>query len=59
MLDDHKDFEFSYFYNIDNALIEALYQDHDLFSLLLENDEIKREASGIFAEEIYNSLSKA
>lgn len=51
-----KDFEFSYFDNIDNALIEGLDQNQDFFSLLLENDELKREVLGIFAEEIYNSL---
>ena len=53
-----KDFEFSYFDNIDNALIEGLDQNQDFFSLLLENDELKREVLGIFAEEIYNSLRK-
>lgn len=54
-----KDFEFSYFDNIDDALTEGLDQNHDFFSLLLGNDEIKREVLGIFAEEIYNSLRKA
>ena len=54
-----KDFEFSYFDNIDDALIEGLDQNQDFFSLLLGNDEIKREVLGIFAEEIYNSLRKA
>lgn len=54
-----KDFEFSYFDNIDDALIEGLDQNQDFFSLLLKNDEIKREVLGIFAEEIYNSLRKA
>lgn len=51
-----KDFEFAYFNNIDDALIEGLDQNQDFFSLLLENDEIKRQLLGIFAEEIYNSL---
>ena len=54
-----RDFEFSYFDNIDDALIEGLDQNQDFFSLLLGNDEIKREVLGIFAEEIYNSLRKA
>ena len=53
-----KDFEFSYFDNIDDALIEGLDQNQDFFSLLLGNDEIKRQVLGIFAEEIYNSLRK-
>lgn len=51
-----KDFEFAYFDNIDDALIEGLSQNQDFFTLLLQNDEIKKEVLGIFAEEIYNSL---
>ena len=54
-----KDFEFSYFDNIDDALIEGLDQNQDFFSLLLGNDEIKREVLGIFAEDIYKSLRDA
>lgn len=54
-----KDFELSYFDNIDDALIEGLDQNQDFFSLLLGNDEIKREVLGIFAEEIYKSLRDA
>lgn len=51
-----KDFEFAYFDNIDDALIEDLNQNHDFFSLLLQNEEIKREVLGIFTNEIYKSL---
>lgn len=51
-----KDFEFTYFDNIDNALIEGLEQNQDFFRLLLENDEIKKKVLGIFADEIYSSL---
>ncbi len=51
-----KDFEFAYFDNIDDALIEGLSQNQDFFSLLLQNDDIKREVLGIFTEEIYKSL---
>lgn len=54
-----KDFEFSYFDDIDDALIEGLEQNQDFFSLLLNDEEIKREVLGIFTEEIYNSLKKA
>lgn len=53
-----KDFEFSCFDDIDDALIEGLEQNQDFFSLLLNDDEIKREVLGIFTEEIYNSLKK-
>lgn len=54
-----KDFEFAYFDNIDDALIEGLEQNQDFFSLLLDNEEIKRKVLGIFSEEIYNSLKEA
>lgn len=53
-----KDFEFAYYDNIDNALIEGLEQNQDFFSLLLSNDEMKHKVLGIFSEEIYNSLRK-
>ena len=53
-----EDFEFSYFDNIDDALIEGLSQNQDFFSLLLDNDDVKKEILGIFSEEIYKSLRK-
>ena len=51
-----KDFEFSFYDDIDEALIEGLEQNQDFFTLLLNNDEIKRSVLGIFASEIYTSL---
>ena len=54
-----KDFEFSYFDDIDDALSEGLSQNQDFFSLLLSNDEIKREVMGIFSDEIYRSLRES
>ncbi len=54
-----RDFEFSYFDDIDDALIEGLAQNQDFFSLLLSNEEMKREVLGIFADEIYRSLRNA
>ena len=51
-----KDFECSYFDDIDDALIEGLEQNQDFFFMLLSNDEIKRQVLGIFTEEIYTSL---
>lgn len=50
------DFVFSYFDGIDDALIEGLSQNQDFFSLLLSNDEMKKEVLGIFVSEIYKSL---
>lgn len=54
-----KDFEFSYFDDIDDALIEGLSQNQDFFSLLLKNDEIKHQVLGIFSDEIYKGLKKS
>lgn len=54
-----KDFEFSYFDDIDDALIEGLSQNQDFFSLLLNNEEIKKEVLGIFTSEIYKSLRES
>ncbi|MCD8046615.1 MAG: DEAD/DEAH box helicase family protein, partial [Clostridiales bacterium] len=51
-----QDFELSYFNDIDDALIEGLSQNQDFFSLLLSNDELKRQVLGIFTNEIYKSL---
>lgn len=51
-----KDFEFSFYDDIDKALIEGLEQNQDFFTLLLNNEEIKRSVLGIFAGEIYTSL---
>jgi AcrR family transcriptional regulator len=40
----------------DDALIEGLTQNQDFFTLLLQNEEIKKEVLGIFTDEIYKSL---
>ena len=45
--------ELSFF---DDALVEGLEQNQDFFSLLLDNDEIKRQVLGIFAADVYNEL---
>jgi type I restriction enzyme R subunit len=54
-----KDFEYTYYDNIDDALIEGLEQNQDFFSLLLGNNDMKKKVMGIFADEIYNSLKEA
>lgn len=51
--------QFSYFDDIDDALIEGLSQNQDFFSMLLSNDEMKRQVLGIFSEEIYKSLRES
>ena len=54
-----KDFEFSYYSGVDDALIEGLSQNQDFFKLLLNDDNIKKEVLGIFMSGIYKSLKKA
>ena len=51
-----KDFEFSYFDHIDDALVDALAEDKDFSSFLLKNEDIKKQLMGIFAQEIYKTL---
>lgn len=51
-----KDFEFSYFSSVDNALLDGFNQNQDFFTLLLRNENIRKEILGIFMEEIYKSL---
>ena len=54
-----QDFEFSYFDDIDDALIEGLSQNQEFFSMLLSNDEMKHQVMGIFSDEIYKSLRES
>lgn len=54
-----KNFELAYFDNVNDALIEGLSQNQDFFTLLLSNDNVKKELLGIFVDEIYKSLNKA
>ena len=56
LVNDQNNFEFTYFDNIDDALIEGLSQNQDFFTLLLNNNDMKRDVLGIFASEIYRSL---
>ncbi len=50
------DFKFSYFSNIEDALIEGLDQNQGFFSYLLDNEDAQKEVLGIFMSEIYKSL---
>ena len=50
------DFEFSFYDDIDEALIKGLEHNKDFFSLLLNHDDLKRSVLGIFESEIYTSL---
>ena len=48
--------EFAFFDHVDDALIDGLEQNQDFFTLLLQNDEIKREVLGLFVSDTYQSL---
>lgn len=50
------DFKFSYFSNVEDALIEGLGQNQGFFSYLLDNADAQKEVLGIFLSEIYRSL---
>lgn len=51
-----QDFNFSYLASIDDALIEGLSQNQEFFTMLLNNESIKKDVLGIFLKEIYDSL---
>jgi type I restriction enzyme R subunit len=51
-----KDFEFSYFDHVDDALIDGMDEDKEFSTFLLKNEDIKKQLLGIFASEIYKSL---
>ena len=50
------DFELSFITQIDEALMDGLSQNQDFYEMLLNHDDIKKQALGIFAGEIYRTL---
>ena len=50
------DFRFSYDSETDEALLSGLEQNQDFFSMLLNDDELKKRVLGIFEPEIYKAL---
>ncbi|MDE7291670.1 MAG: hypothetical protein K2N58_06460, partial [Treponemataceae bacterium] len=53
-----QDFAFPYYESADDILIEGLSQNQDFFTLLLNNDDVKKEMLGIFLSEIYKELRR-
>lgn len=53
-----KDFKFAYFDAVQDALLEGYEQNKDFYSLLLENDEKKRELMQVFLEDVYKRLKE-
>lgn len=51
-----KDFGFSYYDSIDNALIEGFNQNQDFFTLLLDKDDVKKRVMSLFLEDVYKEL---
>lgn len=51
-----KDFRFAYFDAVQDALLEGFEQNQEFYTLLLDNDERKRELMQIFLEDVYKNL---
>lgn len=54
-----KDFEFPFNDRIDQALTDGLQQNQDFFTMLLNNEDIKKEVMGVFLKSIYNDLKNS
>ena len=52
------DFELKFFEVLDEALIDGINVNKDFFTLLLNDDETKKDVLGIFAKDIYKELKK-
>lgn len=52
------EFAFSYYTGVDNALLDGLQQNQEFFSLLLNNETLKKEVLGVFIKSIYDDLKK-
>lgn len=48
-----KDFEYSFYSRLDDALVEGFNQNEEFYSLLLQNDEVKKQVMGVFIPELY------
>ncbi|MCI8446543.1 MAG: type I restriction endonuclease subunit R, partial [Bacilli bacterium] len=49
-------FGFSYYKNVDKALIEGYEHNKELYKLLLDDEDIKKRILGIYMEDIYKNL---
>jgi type I restriction enzyme R subunit len=50
------DFHFTYNDRVDDALIDGYDQNEEFYSLLLNNDELKKTVMHVFIEDVYKSL---
>ena len=54
LVNSEDEFKFSYFEDI--ALVRGLEQNEDFFTLLLNNEKVKKQVLGIFVSEVYKTL---
>ncbi|MDR1390502.1 MAG: hypothetical protein LBJ31_11070, partial [Treponema sp.] len=52
-----KDFHFTYDDSVDAALVDGYDQNEDFYSLLLNNDELKKTVMHVFIGDVYHSLN--
>ena len=50
------DFQFSYYSSIESALIEGLSQNQEFFTMLLNDEQARKDILGIFIKAIYEDL---
>lgn len=50
------DFRFSFYSNVEDALIAGFDQNRDFYSLLLDNKDIQKEVLGLFIPSLYKNL---
>jgi hypothetical protein len=53
-----KDFHFTYNDSVDGALVDGYDQNEDFYSLLLNNDDLKKSVMSVFIEDVYKTLKK-
>lgn len=51
-----KDFELSFFDNLDAALVKGMEQNRDFYTMLLKNKDVKQRIMGVLVDEIYKSI---
>ena len=49
------DFTGEYYKHINNALVEGMSQNHEFFTMLLNNEDLKNELLGMFVNDVYES----
>lgn len=54
-----KDFQFSYYDHIDDALMDSMTKNKDFSYFLLNNEDVKKQLLGLFVNDIYNYLRKS